>query len=132
MGGWGGALLQGHHQAVFADGKADARSLWPAERLRKAVVASTAKDSVLCAQRAMSEFKSGASVIVQASDQTVIHNEGHIDGGKNFLDFTEVRLRRFIEVITYSGKSFNNGLVFRNFAVEHPERIGFRAAPAIN
>src|SRR5437763_10573761 len=80
----------------------------------------------------MREFKSCASVIIQSPNETVIHHEGHIDGGKNFLDLTEVGLRSFVEIIAYAGKSFNDGLVFRNFAVEYPERISFRAALAIN
>ncbi len=66
-------FLQRHHQPVFADGEANARSGRPAERFGKAVITAAAEDCVLRSQGSVGELERGASVVIEAADQPVVY-----------------------------------------------------------
>ncbi len=92
-------LAQRQHQAVFADGEADAGRLGAAERFGKPVVAASAEDRVLRAQCAMGELKGGAGVVVEAADQAVVDVKLDADCFQNFLHLLEMLAARFVERI---------------------------------
>ena len=91
------ALGARHHQAIFADGEADARARRSAEHFRQAVVASAAKDRVLRAERAMRELERGASVVIQSAHQAIVEFEGDADGVEDPLNLVEVLAAGFVE-----------------------------------
>jgi hypothetical protein len=78
-------FLQRHHEAVFADGEADAGSRGTTERLGKSVIAAAAEDCILGAQRSVREFERGARVVIEAAHQAVVQGEGDADRGQNFF-----------------------------------------------
>ncbi len=60
-----------HHQPVFADRKSDSgRRHGGPQRLGETVVAAAAKDGILRPQIAVSDFKGGAHVVIEAAHQT--------------------------------------------------------------
>ena len=63
-----------HHQAVFADGKTDARRVHlRAQRFRQPVVAAAAQHGILRAQRAVHHFERGAHVVIEAAHHARPH-----------------------------------------------------------
>src|SRR4029077_4217140 len=79
----------------------------------------------------MRELESGARVIVEATHQTVVQGKSHADRIQDFLYLLEMLAARFVEKLADARQLLNNGLVLRNFAVEHTQRICDRASLAI-
>ena len=125
-GGNAGGFLQGSSQAVFTNGKADARRGRAAERFGKAVIASAAENRVLRAERAVRELEGRTGVVIQAAHQPVVDGERNVHGRKNLLHFGEVRAAAFVQIVGHARKLFDDRLVFRNFAVS--TRSGFVSA----
>ena len=131
-GSWAGFLgEQREHQPVLAHGKADAGGFGPADGFAQAVVAAAAEQGVLRAQAAVRELEGGAGVVVEAAHQAVIARVGHAGGIERGGDGGEVGLGVFVERVGDLGQRVDDGLVFRNFAVEHAEGVGDGAALAV-
>src|SRR6185437_1938635 len=126
-------FLQSHHQAVFADSKTNARGrLWTSQQLSEAVIAPSAEDGVLRSKRSVREFKSCARVVVEPAHQAMIDFKRYADAFQNSFHFLEMFFARVVEVIKNARQCLDDRLIFRNFAVEHAQRIGDSAALAIS
>ena len=125
-----GLRLQRQHQAVFADGEADARSLGSADRLRQSVVAAAAEHCVLRAQAAVGELKRRARVVVESAHQAIVDRVGH--AAASSMARTAAKCSgSFVEVIADPRQRVDDRLIFGNLAVEHAQRIGLGAALAV-
>src|ERR1019366_2914084 len=124
-------LGQRKHQPVFSDGKANARSGRSAEGFRQPVVSAAAENRVLRPQRPMRKFKSGFLVVIQASHQARVFLVGNLDGVQDLFYCFVVGAASFVQKLGDGGESFDDGLVFGNFAVENSQRIGYGAALAV-
>ncbi len=92
------------------------------ERFGKAIVTASPQHRVLRAQRAVHYFERGAHVVVEAAHHT----------GANFAPDVEVRAASVAEVIEYGRQRVDDRLVGLHLAIEHAQRIRFRAALAID
>ena len=63
------------YETVFTDGKADAGRGWAAEGFGEAVVAASAENGILRAERAVRKLERGARVVVEAANEAVVYLE---------------------------------------------------------
>src|SRR6478672_4930744 len=96
------SFFHAHHEAVLADGEANARRRNArSERFREAVVAPATQNRVLGPQSTVSDFERGAHVVIQAPNQAGTNFEGNAALAQMLLDDAEVRVTIFAEVIEY-------------------------------
>ena len=95
------------------------------------LVAATSADCILRAESWRDNFESGAHVIVEAANQSPISFVGDAAHGELLFHFGEMISAGVAEMIGNSRKIFDDGLLFRNFGIQHAQRICFDAALAI-
>src|SRR5690242_13999815 len=80
----------------------------------------------------MGKFEGGARVVIEAAHQSIIDCERYADRAKNLLNLIEVGPAALVEEVADTRKTLDDGLVFRDFAVETAQWIRDRTALTVH
>ena len=102
-----------------------------AERFGQPVIAPAAQHRILRAQRPMHNLECRAHVIVQAAHHARPHFVGNPVIVQMRFHRVEMRPARLAQMILDGWQRFDDGLILGHFAIQHAQRIRYRAALAI-
>src|ERR1035437_1514362 len=80
----------------------------------------------------MRKFERSFLIVIETPHQARVFDVGNLDGAQNILYFFVVGAAIFVEELVDGVESFDDRLVFGNFAVEDAQRIGDIAALAVS
>ena len=107
--------MQREDQAVFADGEADAFGGRAAEEFDEAIVAAAAADGVLRAESLRGDFKRGAHVVVEATDEAPVFGVFHAAEIEFAFHGGVMRFALVAEMIGDARERSDNGLLVFEF-----------------
>ena len=130
----GVSLFDRHHEAVFANGEADAGCRNATTKtFGEAIVAAATEDGILGTEGSfVDDLEGGACVVIETA------NHARIDGVSDATVFEvlantgKVGARVFVEIVVYRRKIADVGLVFGCFGIEDAEGIGFETTLRID
>ncbi len=79
----------------------------------------------------MGKFKRSFLIVIETAHQARVFDVGDVDGVQDIFYFFEVSAAVFVQELADGGESFDDRLVFGNFAVEDTQRVGYGAALAV-
>ena len=122
-------FLEGHDEAVFTDGEADAGGgNARAERLREAIVAAAAADGILGAESAVEDLEGGLGVVIEAADEARADFVGDAANVEEIADTGEVGAALVVQEFVDGGQRGDDGLVAGVLRVEDAEGVRDGAA----
>ena len=95
-------------------------------------VGSATEQRVLRAEASVRELERGARVVVEAADETGAQGVGDACSIEGSGNGREMFLRFFVERVADFWQRVDDGLILRNFAAEHAQRIGDGPALAVD
>ena len=121
---WPGlVVLHQREDPLDPHGEADRRNgLLAAQPLHHAVVAASAQQGVLTAQRpaGLFELEEGTGVVVETSHQLGIHHIGHLEGVQVAQEPLKMIGILTVEQLDHAGRPVDGFAVLRSLGVENP------------